>query len=101
MTASFHKTDMEAAWKQIVEHLQCRLDVVQRRIKSYPTPIPACDEQFNWLLEQREGMAAELAKVRALSPHLNPESIRRFVDTSAHIDRAMVEEIGAALEGAR
>ena len=39
---------------------------IQAEISSYPMPIPACDACFNGLLEQRERICAELARVDAL-----------------------------------
>jgi chorismate mutase len=36
-------------------------------IRDYPQPIPACDEHFNHLLEERARVARELARLRAHS----------------------------------
>jgi len=30
-----------------------RLDTIYEQIKNYPTPIAGCDEQFDFLLEER------------------------------------------------
>jgi len=31
-----------------------RLDTIYEQIKNYPTPIAGCDEQFNFLLAQKD-----------------------------------------------
>ena len=33
-------------------------------IRAYPAPIPACDQQFNYLLEQRRAINSALKKCR-------------------------------------
>ena len=38
---------------------------IRREISAYPPPIPACDAQFNYLLEQRNQVAQELSAVTA------------------------------------
>ena len=40
-----------------------RLRLVKDRIKHYPTPIAGCDEQFNFLLSERDRLALELADI--------------------------------------
>jgi hypothetical protein len=34
-------------------------------IRTYPTPIPRCDQQFNHLIERRELLVAELSRLDA------------------------------------
>ena len=47
----------------------CQLEFEKRRfyeeIRNYPTPITACDQQFNYLLEQQARVTAELSRVRS------------------------------------
>lgn len=54
-----------ATWEQIEAVLMSRLASVEDEIRHYPTPIPACDAQFNYLLEQRSHIQRALAKARA------------------------------------
>ena len=42
---------------------------IRREISAYPPPIPACDAQFNYLLEQRNRVAQELSAVTAAARH--------------------------------
>ena len=46
-----------------MEHqdIAARLDVIHEQIKNYPTPIAGCDEQFNFLLEERDRLRNLLA----------------------------------------
>ena len=46
-----------------MEHqdIAARLDAIYERIKNYPTPIAGCDEQFNFLLSERDRLRNLLA----------------------------------------
>ena len=54
------------ALEEIKCHLERRKEEIYSEIKSYPSPIPACDAQFNYLLELRNAVADELSQVRSL-----------------------------------
>lgn len=58
---------LESLWKSIKDHLENERRRIYEEIKHYPTPIPACDAQFNYLLEERARIAQELDSLRALS----------------------------------
>ena len=53
-----------AAKQTNTEDLNIKLAKVEEEIRSYPSPITGCDAQFNYLLEQRSLLLAELAKNR-------------------------------------
>ena len=44
--------------------LERERDRIFERIRSYPSPVTACDEQFDSLLEERDRIARELTRVR-------------------------------------
>ena len=44
--------------------LERERDAIFERIRNYPSPITACDEQFNYLLEERDRIGRELARAR-------------------------------------
>ncbi|MCZ6618927.1 MAG: DUF3291 domain-containing protein [Gammaproteobacteria bacterium] len=48
---------------KLERQLQTELGDIQERIRNYPQPITACDEQFNWLLDERERVSTELARI--------------------------------------
>jgi hypothetical protein len=50
-------------WQQIRLVLERERDRIYEEITTYPPPIPACDAQFNHLLEQRERVSRDLARV--------------------------------------
>jgi hypothetical protein len=49
-------------WQQIKLVLERERDRIYEEITTYPPPIPACDAQFNHLLEQRERVFRDLAR---------------------------------------
>jgi hypothetical protein len=54
---------VRSAWERIREHLGRQKQQVYEEIKQYPRPIPACDQQFNYLLEERARLSRELSRV--------------------------------------
>ena len=49
--------------KSTMEHqeIAAQLETIYEQIKKYPTPIAGCDEQFNFLLEERDRLRNLLA----------------------------------------
>lgn len=43
------------------QEIAARLETIYEQIKNYPTPIAGCDEQFNFLLEERDRLLNLLA----------------------------------------
>ena len=93
---------VSSAWSVIWRHLESEKSRVQEEIRNYPAPIPACDAQFNFLLEERENLSAEVATVLALRDE-NPESgdarlaIRRYIGNSRYIVGSTKSEIEAII----
>ncbi len=52
-------------WAAVRRHLEGVNASVAVEIRGYPAPIPACDAQFNHLLEQRRALSRELARLDA------------------------------------
>ena len=46
------------------QEIDARLDTIYEQIKNYPTPIAGCDEQFNFLLSERDRLRNLLATER-------------------------------------
>lgn len=57
--------DVREFGREVEAALQRAKERIKREIHAYPPPIPACDAQFNYLLEQRNTAAAELGAVRS------------------------------------
>ncbi len=72
---------VNSAWAMIHQHLQEEIRRVHDEIRNYPAPIPACDAQFNYLLEKREALSAELARVREfMDKDTDSEDARSSID---------------------
>ncbi len=53
----------ELEWHSFRLRLEALKETVAEEIRSYPPPIPACDAQFNRLLELRRLLPWELARL--------------------------------------
>src|SRR5438309_11488871 len=60
-------SDITALAAEVVEHLRGMRRRLVEEIRSYPTPIPRCDAQFNHLYEQQARLARELDRIAALA----------------------------------
>ena len=64
-------------WDGLRARLTQLRQVVAAEIRTYPVPIPACDAQYNHLLERRTALAAALASLDAAREGDNtPEQFR-------------------------
>ena len=61
--------------------IEKRRDAIFEQTNDYPTPIPACDEQFNYLLEVRARISSELTNLNGAT--LQPYSLR---ECRKHLD---------------
>ena len=50
------------------EKLEYQKQALDKEISQYPSPIAACDEQFNHLLKERERILAELKELQKKYP---------------------------------
>ncbi|HXX82672.1 MAG TPA: hypothetical protein VEN29_01690 [Casimicrobiaceae bacterium] len=57
---------MSNVCQSIRSRLEGERDRIHREIRDYPTPIPRCDAQFNYLLEQRDSIARELQRFESV-----------------------------------
>jgi hypothetical protein len=73
-------------WYEVGDHLEAARLAVQREISAYPAPIPACDADFNALLEERARIGDELNAAHAASGALPStqagEVLEEFVRSS-------------------
>lgn len=93
---------IESLWERIREHLENERQRVNEEIKNYPPPIPACDAQFNYLLEERGSIAQELVQSRALprenlTPGGHLERIGEFIASSNYIKGEAEQSIRSSL----
>ena len=86
------------ALKDFKVYLIAERDRVNEQIGSYPPPIPACDAQFNYLLDERTRISNELKFVdtmmaRCLSGSVDIEEIEQLIASSARIDNKMIAKL--------
>ncbi len=55
----------DADWDGLRVRLAQLQEAVAAEVRAYPAPIPACDAQYNHLLERRAALAAALASLDA------------------------------------
>lgn len=78
-------------WKEIRGHLENKKGQIYEEIKNYPPPIPACDAQFNHLVEERSRIAQELGRLDKLSKESvednnDIERIEEFIKSSPYLN---------------
>lgn len=86
--------------RRVVAELKARLDArraeVAAEIRSYPPPIPACDQQYNHLLKQRKDLLRARLGLETLQAGGGPDALRAALRTSAFESDP---ELGADLNG--
>lgn len=64
-------TAAESTRSDSIAAIEARLQAEKQRIADeihrYPPPIPACDAQFNYLLERRDRISQELGQLHAIT----------------------------------
>ena len=63
-------------------------------IRNYPPPIPACDAQFNYLLEKRDRLSVELNRLN----QIDDDSLINFVAASPYISDDVKQAFRLQLE---
>ena len=79
-------------------YLLAERDRVNEQIGTYPPPIPACDAQFNYLLDERNRIANELKQIDAMlikwaSEGVKIEEIENLIASITHIDTKLVDKL--------
>jgi hypothetical protein len=69
--------------REIAEHLRGVRERLAEEIRSYPTPIPRCDAQFNHLYEQQGRLARDLDGIEGRPSR---STIERFMASAPYTD---------------
>jgi len=90
-------------WQTIRAQLEAKQNQIYEEITHYPPPIPACDQHFNYLLEQRTGIAQELRRQKALAEESltsrDPAAlIRAFVASSVYVNDETRQYVHSCLQ---
>jgi chorismate mutase len=96
------RAQLDVLWQRIQEQLEAEKERIVQEISQYPPPIPACDAQFNGLLEERATILQELGQVnQILKQHLTAreqiELLDEFMRSSHHLDGELAESIRQSL----
>jgi hypothetical protein len=92
-------------WNRIRKHLEMKRAQILEAIINYPPPIPACDQHYNYLLEQRVHIAQELRRLNTLVQDRSASQdqvklIDEFLTASAYIQDEVEQDIRAACKEA-
>ena len=84
---------LSITWERVKARLESERERVHAEIRTYPTPIPRCDAQFNHLIETRERLFRELARLDAAVrssevPDEGAARVEAFIDSSCLDDDA-------------
>jgi hypothetical protein len=81
------QTKRQETWHAIRHCLERERERVHAEIRSYPTPIPRCDQQFNYLIEQRERLSQELSRLDQTAESKDAvELAGKFIDSTDCLD---------------
>jgi hypothetical protein len=86
MAVVAEKTDIAALAGELAEHLLSLRRRLAEEIRTYPTPIPRCDAQFNHLYEQQGRLARELERIERGKPAR--ALIEQFIASAPYTDEA-------------
>jgi hypothetical protein len=89
---------LESACIELRAYLDRLRRSIDEEIRSYPTPIPRCDAQFNYLYEQRSRLSLALERINAAltgtaSPFRLTDAITHFISAAAYSDGAEEENL--------
>jgi hypothetical protein len=93
---------LKRLWSEVRSDLLRAKRAIDGEIRSYPTPIPRCDAQFNHLHEQRGRLARELDRIDSLSgENLGYRDyvrlIEEFVASAPYLDDGSEQELRSRL----
>ena len=81
---------LSTTWDLVKACLDSEREQVHAEIRAYPTPIPRCDAQFNHLIESRERLFQELARLDAARSSTVADDggarVEQFIDSSVCLD---------------
>src|SRR5262245_15455400 len=83
---------VQSLWTMIRAHLEARKAQLYDEIRNYPRPIPACDQQFNYLLEERVRLSQELEQLdevcrERLAAGEALKRVEEFLQSSCFLDQ--------------
>lgn len=83
---------------EIVEHLHGLRERLAEEIRTYPTPIPRCDAQFNHLYEQLGRLARDLDAIESAGSER--AALDAFIATKPYTDDPSERDFRARVKAA-
>ena len=92
------ETGAAALWQAVGRHLEGIRKPIFAELRNYPQPIAGCDQQFNHLSAQRDGIFRELQRLDTIrnqrrAPGDEMAAIDGFIASSPFIDDAAARKI--------
>lgn len=81
MTTAAAISDREA----LRDRIEARMTALAREIRTYPGPIAGCDAQFNYLLDLRAALGAEITRLDRTTDD-ETFTVERFIETSKYAE---------------
>ena len=96
---------LSTTWDMVKACLESERERVHAEIRAYPTPIPRCDAQFNHLIETRERLFHELARLDAARSSAVADDgatrVEEFIESSGCLDDDAKLRLESALSEVR
>jgi len=94
---------IKSAWNKIRTQLENEKARIYQAIGNYPPPIAACDQQFNYLLEEQTRISRELVRLNeattaSLTIADSIELIDEFIRSSGYVDPEAEQTIRSYLQ---
>jgi hypothetical protein len=86
--------ETDPAWLRLQDHLQSLTRALQDEIRTYPTPIAGCDQQFNYLLQKKRQLIGETCRINEALAHGDLPLARSIVQASEHIGEDVKAIVG-------
>lgn len=104
MTSDRDRERARSVAMAIRDRLEDRRCEIVAEIRHYPPPIPACDVQFNRLIEDRDRISREIGRIDALLGGRTPragraKAIDAFIAASPDIDPDLKRKLRSELAG--
>jgi hypothetical protein len=96
---------LSTTWDMVKACLESERERVHAEIRAYPTPIPRCDAQFNHLIETRDRLFQELARLDAARSSAMGDGgaarVEAFIGSSGCLDDDAKRRLKSALSEGR
>ena len=90
---------LDQAARLLTSELEAKREAISRELCTIPPPVPACDVNFNRLLEERASVIDELQRLRRLlAAGGEAERVRDFCQSSVYLSEATKAQAGRILD---